>query len=247
MLEKVKSVEEGVKKLLTIRELPVPEFTIEKRKDGEYTDHLVLDGVRIPLAYWRYEPRMDRLHAYGAAPKDNACLNTYSFMGKDVSIAELIYREIDIAEYILNSRVVKVTAFQNGRACNLIAVTEAGTVANLELGATMAQGAKNQFQHRLITRRGMANDRTVNNVVEQHGVYFFDSESTSPHVYDDGEYYLFGLTDEESNEATYINGIFTGRMNIDSLIECDKHVQTVVAAVFESAKSGESVYIGGEV
>ena len=244
---KVNSVEEGVRRLLTIREIEIPEFSVTKKPEGEHVDILTLPGKRVPLLFWRYEPRMNALRNYGQkAVAENCCLNASSFVGKDIPLADVIYKELDISEYLLGEPIVKVTAFLNGAACNLIAKTASGLQANLELGATMAPGTIPQFQHRLITKHGMANDKGVNDLVEQSGVYVFSDNDTRPTVYDDGEYYLYGLGVEDSAECTYIQGIIKGVVSADALVEQDKHLRSVLLAVYESARLGKSVFVGGE-
>lgn len=242
--DKVTSIEEGVARLLTVRDVAVPEFSLERMGEGDLCDTLVLGGKRIPLLAWRYEPRMNSMRGYGLkAPEENCALNTVSFVGNDISLDALIYRELDISEYTLVSEVEKVTAFINGGACNLIAKTESGALAGLELGATMAPGTIPQFNHRLITKHGMASDRTVNNVVEQSGVYLFADGDPRPVAFDDGEYYLYGLSVEDSNEAAFIQAIILGKVGADALIEQDKHLRTLLAAVHESAELGKSVTV----
>ena len=243
--EKVTSIEEGVIRLLTVRDQKIPEFKILKRGEGDLCDTLILEGRAIPLLPWRYEPRMNSMHGYGLrAPAENCSLNTVSFIGKDTSLDALIYRELDISEYTLISKVESVTAFINKGACNLLAKCESGALAGIELGATMAPGTIPQFNHRLITKHGIATDRTVNNVVEQSGVYLFSDEDKRAIPFDDGEYYLYGLSVEESYMAVFIRAIIVGRVNADELIEQDKHLKDVLAAAHKSAELGRRVNVG---
>ena len=242
--DKVTSVEEGVRRLLTVRDVAVPDFSIEPMGSEGLCDYLVLDGKRIPIFTWRYDPRMNSMRGYALkAPSENCALNTVSFIGKDVSLDALIYREIDISEYLLVSETAKITAFINGGACNLIVKTESEAVAGLELGATMAPGTIPQINHRLITKHGMASDRTVNNVVEQSGVYLFADGDPRPVAYDDGEYYLYGLSVEDSCKATFIQAIILGRLDADALTEQDKHLRSLVEAAHESARLGKSIKV----
>ena len=82
---KVSSVVEGVRRLLTIRDAEIPELSLEKKPSGEHVDIVVIDGKRIPMLSWRYEPRMNALRNYGQkAVAENCCLNASSFVGKDV-------------------------------------------------------------------------------------------------------------------------------------------------------------------
>ncbi len=245
--EKLSSVEEGVRRLLTIRDRAIPDFRVDPRSEGELVDTLVLEGERLPLLDWRYEPRTNSMRGYGRVAEQNCCVNVSSFFGSDTPLDVLIYRELDLAEYLLHSKIVKVTAFIRGGACNLIAKCESGAQANLELGTTMAPGTIPQFQHRLITTHGMANDKGVNDLVEQSGVYVFTNEDTRPVVYDDGEYYLYGLTVEQSVRCTFIQGVVLGRVDKAELVEQDKHLREVLAAVHKSAECGQSVLVGDAV
>ncbi len=241
-MEKVKTVKEGVARLLTIRDLPVPEFEVLDAKPGDNYSTLMLEGCTIPVFHWRYDPRMNAMRNYGQkAVSENCCLNSYSFVGRDVELSTLIFRELDISEYLLGSPIVNVTAFINGDACNLIAKTAAGTLANLELGATMAEGTIPQFSHRLITKHGMASDRTVNNMVEQSGVYVFAGDDPRAREYSEGEYYLYGLSEQESHMATFIQDVIKGKLKADVLASTAAHLERALAAVYRSAELGESV------
>lgn len=237
--EKVTSIEEGVRRLMTVRDEEIPDFTLERRGDGGLCDMLVLSGERIPLLSWRHEPRMNSMKNYGCrAPEENCAINTVSFVGKDTSLDALIYRELDIAEYTLRSKIESVTAFVNGDACNLLGKCKSGAMLGLELGATMAVGTVPQFNHRIITKHGMASDRTVNNVVEQSGVYLFADGDARAIPFDDGEYYLYGLTPADGYTAVYIRAIIKGTVDKDELVRQDEHLRRVLAAVHKSAKSG---------
>jgi hypothetical protein len=147
-MEKVTSIREGVEKLLKLRGREVPEFTFENRQEGGFTPTLLWDGNVIPLFTTRYDPRIRHIAGYGNKTEENSALNVYSFVGSDVSLDRLIYRELCIAEFILHSKVKKITAFVNQNAANIIAVMEDNTTANIDLGNTMAPGSHNQCQHR---------------------------------------------------------------------------------------------------
>ena len=240
----VKSVREGVVKLLEMRELSAPDFEIIKKK-GEFAELLILGGKEIPLLFWRHEPRINSLHEYGSDLTDNSALNVYSFVGSDTALDEHIFKELDLSEYILNSKIEKVTAFINGGACNLIAKTESGTLANLELGNTMAEGTQPQFSHRLVTKRGMASDRTVNSMTEPFGVTLFSSSDTRPFGFDDADHYLLGLTPDEAYRVTFIRAIIVGDIDADRLCADYERLKSVLNAVYRSAKESESVNVGG--
>ncbi len=240
-MEKITDIRQGVEKLLKIRGRNIPEFSLEDRQEGGFTPTLLWEGKRIPLFTTRYDPRIRHIAAYGNKTEENSALNVYSFTGSDVSLDQLIYRELCIAEFILHSKIQKITAFVNENAANIIAVMEDGTTANLDLGNTMAPGSHIQCQHRLITKHGMANDLSVTDMTVQHQVYIFSEEGRL--VYDDDEYYLYGLSEEEVETVLTIHGIFTNHISCETWPEDHIRYVNMVEAVYESGKTGKPVLL----
>ena len=240
-MEKVTDIRQGVEKLLKIRGREIPEFTFENRQEGGFTPTLLWEGKKIPLFTTRYDPRIRHIAAYGNKVEENSALNVYAFTGSDVSLDRLIYREICIAEFILHSKIVKITAFVNENAANIIAVMEDGTTANMDLGNTMAPGSHIQCQHRLITKHGMANDLSVTDMTVQHQVYIFSEDGKA--VYDDDEYYLYGLSEEEVETVLTIHGIFTGHISCETWQEDHLRYVKMVEAVYESGRTGKPVVL----
>ncbi len=244
MIEKISSIEEGVKKLLTIRKRPAPDFKLEPERPCEYTDTLVWNEQRIPLFDARFDSRIRRIARYGNKEENNCALNVYSFVGGDTSLSQLIYREFYISEYILNSQLKKITAFVNKNAANIIAVMENETCANIDLGNSMAPGSENQCQHRLITNHGMANDRAVGTMTVEHQVNIFGKESTSPVFFDDDEYYLYGLDEQQIRKVLTIHALLTGVESYDSWAKIDVRCRAAVKAVYESDRLSKTVSVG---
>ena len=243
MIDKVHSIEEGVAKLLKTRLFEIPEYTLLRRTAEEYTDTLVWDGKKIPLYETRYDCRLNNMADYGKEADKNSALNVYSYTGIDVTLDQLIYRELEIAEYLLHSRIEKITAFVNGNAANLIALMENGTCANIDVGTTMAPGSENQCQHRLITTHGMTNDRAVGTMTVANQVSVFGCDSKAPVVFDDDEYYLYGLDDDEVSKALTIYFILTGAEDYSDWNERDARYRAAIKAVYASNEQLRPVFI----
>lgn len=242
-MEQIATIEDGVERLLTFRKRPVPDFFLESRDGTNYLDTLIWNGNRIPLFESHFDPQIRAVAQYGQNVAENCALNTYSFCGKDVSLAELIFREVDISEFILHSKIRKVMGFVNGNAANIICVMENGTCANIDMGCTMAPGTGNQSQHRLITKHGMANDRVVADMVPQHQVYVFGSQKCDADYYDDVDMYLYGLNEEDSRKALAIHAIITGQEVWTEWRSNQDRCMRVVEAVFESSRTCTPVYL----
>ena len=248
MTNQIKTLEEGINKLLTIREVPIPRYTFTRKTPADLTDLLTLEGEdeKIPLPYWHYDTRICSIRDFCRAKLDTVCcLNAYSFFGKDMIFAQALYRELDIAEFVLCAKIKKVTAFKNGDACNLIAVTDRGTLANIDLGATMAKGAVNQCQHRVILQNSMVNDRVVDNQVVAHGTYVFTDKSTKPEVFDDLEVYLFGLDAEDCKMAMYIKALIEKSEDVNEIRANHAHLMKVMEAVLKSDQTAATVEVEG--
>lgn len=239
-MKPITTVEEGVRKLLELRGLPVPEFSFYARGAEAPTDTLILEGKKLPLFSTRFDCRLYDLAQYGAVG-GNSALNVYSYTGKNISLRQLIYRETEIAEYILHAKVREVTAFVNGDAANVILLMEDGTTANLDLGTTMAEGSTEQCHHRLITSHGMANDVPVGAQTVQHQLTVFSQNAPAPVAYDDDEFYLYGLDDTDVARVLTIHAIMTGRLCADSFVQDDARYRAVTEAVFRSAEQHTTV------
>ena len=72
---------------------------------GEFLDTLVWNGNRVPLFSTHFDQQIRAMAKYGQDPEQNSALNVYSYMGSDVTLDELLFRELDIAEFILHSKI----------------------------------------------------------------------------------------------------------------------------------------------
>lgn len=242
-MEKVTSIEEGVKKLLILRDREVPEFTYKHKAEGEYVDTLLYDGKEIPVFDDHYNAHMLYIAQYGEETEKNSALNVYSFVGSDVSLNELMFREMYIAEYVLHSRIVSVTAFMKPNAANMILVMKDGTAANIDLGNTMAPGSINQCQHRLITAKGAACDRGAGDYTVTSLLNVFSSEKTEPIGYDDDQLYLYGLSDVDVQKACTVHAILTGQVDYSDWNQRKARYLEAIEAAYTSDAEGRTVVL----
>lgn len=240
-MEKVRSIEQGVRKLLELRHVRVPAFRYIKAAKGEYCDVLELEGKRIPLLAMRTDLQIASLIEYGEIG-GNSALNAHAFASCDMSMEQLMYREFDIAEAVLHSEIVRVMAYVNGGAANVIATMADGTCANLELGNTLAAGARHQTLHRIITNHGMANDRALDCQTTVSQITLFGADGTQ-RGFDDDEYYLWGLSEDEVRAVFAIHAIIVGALDASDFDRIDARHRAAVDAAMESARRGECVEV----
>ncbi len=243
-MEKITDIEEGVRKLLSVEEYDIPDFIFRRKAEGELVDRLIYQGEEIPLFDSRYDPRVAPIAEYGSETEKNSALNVYSFSGKDVSLSELMLKEMDIAEYVLHTKIRSVTAFVKPDAASMILVMEDGTAANIDVGTTMAPGSRNQCQHRLVTSKGEACDRGAGEYTTPSMLSVFRSESLVVQTYDDDQFYLYGLPEEDVNKAVTIFSILAGRLDVSDWKDNLKRYQAAIAAVYESDRQQRTIVIG---
>lgn len=240
-MEKVTSITEGVNKLLRMYGREIPDYMYKHKAEGEYIDTLVYAGREIPVFDDYYNTHMLYLAQYGAEEEKNSALNVYSFVGRDVSLKELMFREMYIAEYVLHTEIASVTAFLQPNAANMILVMQNGTAANLDLGNTMAPGSINQCQHRLITSKGAACDRGAGDYIATSLVNVFTSEKQAPIGYDDDQLLLYGLTDVDVQKACTVHAILTKQLDCSDWEERKARYLKGIEAAYVSNAEGRTV------
>jgi len=243
MREKVTSVKEGVIKLLKMRFQEIPEFSVREKGEGEYVDTLLLEGKEVPIFFGRFDNHAVCLEEYGRETDKNSALNTYSFMGKDIPLEEVMLREMYFSEFVLHSRIKAVTAFMSPNAANMVLIMEDGTAANLDLGNSLAPGSMIQCQHRLITSKGAACDRAAGCYATESQLNVFRTDTKAIDTYDDDQVYLYGLNEKDLQTAITVHGIIIGRVDCSGWAEAKERYLAAIAAAYESDKQCKTVYL----
>ena len=243
MNENVLSVTDGVRKLFSVIDLPVPDFSIREKGEGEYADTLLYDGKEIPLFESRYDPYLSPIAAYGKEPEKNSALNVYSFADTSTPLDELMYRELEIAEYVLHAKITSVMAYVTPNAADMIIRMENGSAANINIGNTMAQGSMNQSQHRLITKKGMACDLASGDYTRPSPINVYGSDDLLPRQFDDDECFLYGMSNRDINKTATVYAILTGRLDASSWPAIHRRLIKAITAVHKSAASGLPVVL----
>ena len=233
-MEKCLTIEDGVKNILKIFEKTPPAWELIPAQAGEYTDTLVLEGERYPLFWWRTDPQVDMMQEL--APERKICsMKLNRVCPKSWGLETLLYKELDIAEYIIGSRVRTVMNFRNGDSMNMLATMENERAALFELGATLHDGTDEQGRHTYWGEDGMASDRVVSQKLPGKAVYLFTQEQAQPETFHDIFIYVYGLNRTDALKATCIAEILLGRRSIADWQEKDRHYRACIARAAESA------------
>ncbi|MCP4593208.1 MAG: hypothetical protein GY842_20925, partial [bacterium] len=145
-----------------------------------YAEADLPDGI-VPLRPWRSERRfveLRRLAEDETIVPVLMCRFSCLTDGEAVGLDAVLYRELDLVEWLVGSRVASVhAAIDADRAANLVVRLANDVICSVEAGTTLPPGTPMQDRHEMIARRGVASDRVVDTQVEQSSVYLWsDSE-----------------------------------------------------------------------
>ena len=164
-----------------------------------YKPALTENGETIPLLPWRQERKFTELLGLfqNGTVKDLSVIRTCSIRPAGVALDDMIYRELDLCEFLGQSRVVSVYAEKGGdHAVNLLVRLENGALCTLELANNLPEGAEPIDRHEINTVAGVASDQVVDTQVPQSSVYVYTKGNEAS--YTDTDYELYGLTMEEA-------------------------------------------------
>lgn len=110
-------------------------------------------------------------------------------------LKKLLAAELDLAEYLADSPVVRIFAGGDGKkVCNCIVRFANGISASIECGINLPVNTKNVDRHEIIARRGVGCDRGVDTQVPQHSIYLWNTDGET--TFTDVDTELFGLPDD---------------------------------------------------
>ena len=245
-MEKCLTIEQGVARVLKIFEKEPAGWELIPAGEGDYTDTLVLEGEKYPLFWWRSDPQVDMMH--DLAPERKICsMKLNRTCPKSWGLNKLLYKELDIAEYMIGSPVKTVMNFRQGSSMNMLCTMENDRVAIFELGATLHDGTDEQGRHTYWGEAAMASDRVVSQKLPSRATYLFTQDSPQVQTYHDLFIYMFGLSATDVIKAVCISEILLGRRDISDWKEKDAHYRCCIAMAEESAQQVRCLPVYEEV
>lgn len=190
-----------------------------------------IEGREILLLPWRHERRfieLKNLVSTGTVSGISA-IRACRIDKKGTDILSMIYREIDLCQWILGSKVSSINYFANGSsAVNLIAKLESGVVCTIEVAATLSNDAPLIDKHEIISQRGVACDRVVDTQVPQNSIYVFGKNIDT---YLDVDFELFGYSVEEIALIRQAFEVAKDTSLASELLESAKHLDTIMGRI----------------
>jgi hypothetical protein len=240
-----KDIEKALTELLEKYSIKPPEV-FHLSKEGDANALKLLPGYyfidsppgkyQIPLLTWRVKRKFIELKKIIAdSIIENVCLFRFCCMGsKDKwSLSTLLYREMDLLEYIGNGKIISVqSVISDEKAGNAIVRLDNGALCSIEVGVQMPSDTPMVDRHEIIARRGVTSDLVVDTQVPQSSIYIYTSKGENR--YTDVDMELYGFDDLQIDQ---IRSAFQVLKDPELGIKWQqqhKHLVTLVKMVFES-------------
>lgn len=202
----------------------------------------------VPLLPWRSERRFRELkRLVDEQVVTPVCLARFACQtdGTALDLPAILYREFDLAEWMLGAPIGAVTASISGRLANVIVRLAHGVVCGVEAVAALPAGTAMIDRHELIAQRGVACDRVVDTQVPQDSVYAFTADGARRYTDTDAE--LFGL---EPDAVLLVRAAYDTLLHperADALRQQHGRLAALVRLAFESDRRRERLVVEGEL
>lgn len=235
-MEKCTTIEEGVQNVLTQLRIQLDKkWQFVPAGENDLTDTLVLDGESYPLFWWRADPQIATI-AKLAPSRDICSMKLNRTCSRSLGLDKLLYRELDIAEFVMGTRVKTMMNFRNGNSMNMLCTMENDRVALFELAATLHDDSPEQGRHTYWGSNGMASDRVVSQKLPSEALYLFTEDKADPTLYNDLFLLMYGLDRTTTLKAATITEILLGRRDISDWKVRDQHYRRCIRIAQESAQ-----------
>lgn len=154
------------------------------------------NGTTVALLPWRPERRFIELKKLiDGKTLEGVSTLRFAAMSAEQSLEKLLYRELDLCEYLGESPIVSTFAVTSGKTANVIVKLADGKSCSVECSGALPPGTEEMDRHEIIARRGIACDRVVDTQVPQSSIYQFTANGEKRYTDTDTE--LFGFSNAE--------------------------------------------------
>jgi hypothetical protein len=218
------------------------ENTLEM-KPGFVFDDTLLKTNQVPLLTWRVKRKFVELKKIVEdSVIENVCLFRFCCLGdKDNwSLSSLLYREMDLFEFIGNGKIISVQAvFTDEQVGNVILHLDNNALCSIEVGIQMPSGSTLVERHEIIARRGVASDLVVDTQVSQSSIYSYTKDGEKR--FTDVDMELFGYDESEIDHIRSAFQIFKTPQLAEQWIQQHSHLTNLVRMAFESDRKRERI------
>lgn len=209
-----------------------------------FVGHL-LENNQIPLLTWRVKRKFVELKKIvQESVIENVCLFRFCCIGSKNkwSLNSLLYREMDLLEFIGNGNIVSVQAvITDDEVSNVILRLDNNALCSIEVGIQMPPETPLIDRHEIIARRGVTSDIVVDTQIPQSSIYSFTKKEKAQ--YTDVDMELYGFDDLQIDHIRSAFQVFKNTGLTEQWQQQHKHLVNLVQMVFESNKKRERIII----
>ncbi len=154
-------------------------------------------AATVTLLPWRVERRFIELKKMiDSQTLEDVSTLRFAAMSADQPLEQLLYRELDLCEFLGGSSIVRTFAVAAGaHVAHVVATLADDKSASIECSAALPAGTAAMDRHEIIARRGVGCDRVVDTQVPQSSIYVFSADGEERFTDTDAE--LFGFSERE--------------------------------------------------
>jgi len=158
-----------------------------------------LTESQIPLFTWRLKRKFLELKKIVEdATIENVCMLRFSSMGNgnEWDWNSLLYRELDLCEFIGNGKIVSFQAVTNSsQSGNVILRLDNNILCSIEISTRLPDGSDLTDRHEIIAQRGVASDLVVDTMIPQNSIYSYTDKGENR--FRDTDMELYGFHEEK--------------------------------------------------
>lgn len=158
---------------------------------------LKTESAIVTLLPWRVERRFIELKKMIESDTlEDVSTLRFAAMSAEQSLEQLLYRELDLCEFLGDALIVRSFAVAAGsRVAHVVATLADGKSASIECSAVLPPETEPMDRHEIIARRGVGCDRAVDTQVPLASIYAFTAEGEERFTDTDSELFGFSLAE----------------------------------------------------
>jgi hypothetical protein len=204
-----------------------------------------LQKNQIPLLPWRVKRKFVELKKIVEDTViEDVCLFRFCCLGNkdEWSLFSLLYREMDLLEFIGNGKINSVQAvFSDDQVGNVILRLNNNALCSIEVGIQMPAGSLLVERHEIIARRGVTSDLVVDTQIPQSSVYSYTKNGEIR--YTDVDMELFGFDELQIDHIRSAFQVIKNPELSDQWLEQHNHLVKLVQMVFDSDINDERIIL----
>ena len=212
---------------------------------GYVFENSSLEKNQIPLLTWRVKRKFVELKKIvEESVIENVCLFRFCCMGsKDKwSLKSLLYREMDLFEFIGNGKIISVQAvISDDEVGNVILRLDNNALCSIEVGVQMPPDTPMVDRHEIIAQRGVTSDMVVDTQIPQSSIYSYTNKGRTQ--YTDVDMELYGFDETQIDRIRSAFQIFKNPGLTEQWQKQHEHLVTLIQMVFESNSKRERIIL----